>query len=70
MGPICDPYIPNIDLSGLPLADPRKYRLRSHPGTQMAARDRPHLDAHISPTWAPRENVTWDVANIIMHQHL
>ena len=53
MGPICDPFIPNIGLSGLPLTAPRKTRLRSHPGSQMARPDRPHLGAHIVLTWVP-----------------
>ena len=32
MGPICDPFIPNIGLSGLPLTAPPKSPLHSHPG--------------------------------------
>ena len=59
MGPIWDQYIPNIGLPGQPLADPRKYQLHSHLGTQMAATDRPQLGAHIDRTWAPPENVIW-----------
>ena len=70
MGPIWGPYISNIGLSGQPLADPRKYRLHSHSGTQMPATDKPHLGAHIGRTWAPPENVTWVIIIIILSQTL
>ena len=61
MGPICDPFIPNIGLSGLPLTAPHEFPLHSHPGSQMARTDRPHLGAHIVLTWVPSGNVTWVV---------
>ena len=53
MGPICDPHIPNIGLSGLPLTAPLESPLHFHPGSQMARPDRPHLGAHIVLTWVP-----------------
>ena len=63
MGPICDPFIPNIGLSGLPLTAPPKSPLHSHPDSQMARPERPHLGAHIVITWVPPGNVTWEVAD-------
>ena len=63
MGPIFDPYTPNIGLSGLPLTAPRESPLRSHAGSQMARPDRPHLGAHIVLTWVPPVNVTWDISS-------